>query len=222
MTHLWLRAETKENEKRTALTPSVVSKLIDQGFKITIEESETSIFESSEYSGVEIVPAGSWVQNAPLDAFIMGLKELPLDTFPLVHKHIMFAHCFKYQDGWKDILNRFHQGNGSLYDLEFLNDDKGRRVAAFGYYAGFAGAALGIEVWCHKILNKGSPVPSIQPFKNVSDLLTHIRSRLDLAIAKVGGELPKIMVMGALGRCGSGACDLALKVGIPEYVFFIL
>ena len=30
------------------------------------------------------------------------------------------------------------------------------------------------------------------------------------------GKLPKVMVMGALGRCGTGACDFARKAGIPE------
>lgn len=30
------------------------------------------------------------------------------------------------------------------------------------------------------------------------------------------GRMPRVMVMGALGRCGSGACDLAKRAGIPE------
>ena len=57
----------------------------------------------------------------------------------------MFAHCYKHQAGWNDILSRFHLGNGLLYDLEFLQDENKRRVAAFGFYAGFAGCALGLE-----------------------------------------------------------------------------
>jgi saccharopine dehydrogenase (NAD+, L-lysine-forming) len=32
----------------------------------------------------------------------------------------------------------------------------------------------------------------------------------------VHGRRPRIMVMGALGRCGSGAVDCARKSGIPE------
>ncbi|KAJ2342200.1 Saccharopine dehydrogenase, partial [Coemansia sp. RSA 2618] len=34
-------------------------------------------------------------------------------------------------------------------------------------------------------------------------------------LAKIG-KMPKIMVMGALGRCGSGAVSYARKAGIPE------
>ena len=48
--HLWLRAETKKNEHRTALTPSVVKSLLEAGFQITVEKSQESIFDKSEYA----------------------------------------------------------------------------------------------------------------------------------------------------------------------------
>lgn len=34
--------------------------------------------------------------------------------------------------------------------------------------------------------------------------------------AQNGNQFPKVMVMGALGRCGGGAVDFARKAGIPE------
>lgn len=37
-------------------------------------------------------------------------------------------------------------------------------------------------------------------------------------VEKNGGRGPRVMVMGALGRCGTGACDFAQLAGIPEYV----
>jgi len=75
--------------------------------------------------GCTLAEAGSW-RNAPKDAYIIGLKELPEnDDSPLPHTHIMFAHCFKKQGGWKDVLSRFDRGQGLLLDLEFLNDEKG-------------------------------------------------------------------------------------------------
>jgi saccharopine dehydrogenase (NAD+, L-lysine-forming) len=133
---------------------------------VTIEKSSQSIFDDKEYEeqvdkefdlffrkGFQLVESGSWKSCAPNSAFVYGLKELPeQDDSPLVHKHIMFAHCYKQQAGWKQILSRFIRGQGLLLDLEFLTDAKGRRVAAFGYYAGFAGSAVGIDVWCHRIL----------------------------------------------------------------------
>lgn len=72
---------------------------------------------------------GSWVKDAPKDAYILGLKELPEEDFPLEHVHISFAHCYKQQGGWEKVLSRWPRGGGTLLDLEFLTDDAGRRVA---------------------------------------------------------------------------------------------
>jgi len=33
----------------------------------------------------------------------------------------------KNQRDWKEVLGRFPRGGGTLYDLEFLADEKGRR-----------------------------------------------------------------------------------------------
>ncbi|KAJ3197386.1 Saccharopine dehydrogenase [Irineochytrium annulatum] len=217
MVHLWLRGETKKNEQRSALTPSVVKTLLAEGFQITVERSAVRIFDDQDFvtAGAKLVETGTWRQ-APSDAYVVGLKELPeRDDSPLPHAHIMFAHCFKRQEGWSDVLSRFDRGHGTLLDLEFLVDDRGRRVAAFGYYAGYAGAAMGVDVWCHRILEGNKPYVAPKPFNTEDDLNTYVRAKLAAAAAKAG-RLPRIMVMGALGRCGSGACDLATKVVIPN------
>ncbi|KAJ1842083.1 Saccharopine dehydrogenase, partial [Coemansia sp. RSA 2708] len=214
ITHLWLREETKPMEHRAALSPGVCKTLLENGnFKITVERDQERIFADSEYAdvGCTMVAGDSWRQ-APADAIITGLKELPEnDQTPLPHTHIMFAHCYKRQGGWKDVLSRFVEGKGLLYDLEFLQDDSGRRVAAFGFYAGFTGSAVGIDTWCHQQLHAGEKYPAIKPYPNEDVLIAEIKDKL----AKIG-KMPKVMVMGALGRCGSGAVSFARKAGIPE------
>jgi hypothetical protein len=76
--------------------------------------------------GCPLVEKGCWKTNAPSDAFVIGLKELPEnDTSPLSHPHIFFAHCYKKQSGWKEVLQRFDQGGGLILDMEFLNDENG-------------------------------------------------------------------------------------------------
>lgn len=216
---LHLRAETKPAEARAALTPSTTKQLLDAGFNIFIEESSQSIFKSEEYAavGATIVPEGSW-KEAPKDRIIFGLKELPEnETFPLVHEHIQFAHCYKDQGGWKDVLSRFPAGNGTLYDLEFLENDAGRRVAAFGFYAGFAGAAIGVADWAFKQTHPDTEnLAGVNPYPNEDALIADIKLDLEAAVAKNGGKYPTALVIGALGRCGSGALAFFRKVGIPE------
>ena len=53
----------------------------------------------------------------------------------------MFGHAFKGQPAGQVLLQRFKAGGGTLLDLEYLVNAQGRRVTAFGYWAGFAGAA---------------------------------------------------------------------------------
>ncbi|KAI5965915.1 LYS1 [Candida pseudojiufengensis] len=216
---LHLRAETKPLEARAALTPTTTKQLIDAGFKVYVEKSSQSTFNIDEYEkvGAEIVPEGSWV-DAPKERIIFGLKELPeTDTFPLIHEHIQFAHCYKNQNGWEKVLKRFPDGKGTLYDLEFLENEQGRRVAAFGFYAGFAGAAIGVLDWSFKQLNDDSKnLPGVTPYPNENELIDYVKSQLSKALEKNGGKYPTTLVIGALGRCGSGAISFFKKVGIPD------
>ncbi|ODV89514.1 hypothetical protein CANCADRAFT_4130 [Tortispora caseinolytica NRRL Y-17796] len=211
---LHLRAETKPLERRSALTPTTAKALLDKGFKIYVERSDQSIFDDEEFEavGCELVPKGSW-KTAPKDRIIIGLKELEEEDFPLVHEHIQFAHCYKDQGGWKEVLSRFPRGGGTLYDLEFLQDESGRRVAAFGYHAGFAGAAIGLMAWSSQLTT--GPLGPVEPFANETALINTVKAKIQEGIAKKGRQ-PKVLVIGALGRCGSGAVDLCKQVGLED------
>lgn len=206
--HIWLRAETKPLEQRTALTPLHAKALQDLGVQVSIESSQQNIFSDKEYSelGLNVVPQGTW-RDAPKDAYILGLKELEENSFPLTHKHIYFAHAYKEQQGWQSILSRFTKGKGTLFDLEYLTDESGRRIAAFGYWAGYAGAALAIQAWCNQKLNKTHR--AISSFANKELLL----DQLQTVLAQIN-ERPTVMVIGAKGRSGSGASQLAKDLGL--------
>src|ERR1700730_10978737 len=79
---------------------SDVEKLIAAGYRVCVERSSTRAIPDSDYekvSGVAMVGSESWVKDAPISAYIVGLKELPEEKFPLIHRHIQFAHCYKRQ-----------------------------------------------------------------------------------------------------------------------------
>ncbi|PPR01616.1 hypothetical protein CVT24_005767 [Panaeolus cyanescens] len=206
----WLRCEKKEFERRAALTPTTAKKLIDSGFEIFVERDEQRIFDDSEYEevGCKLVEHNSW-PNAPVSTPILGLKELEEKADPLPHTHIQFAHCYKKQGGWSKVLSRFHRGGGTLYDLEFLNDASGRRVAAFGFHAGFAGAAAGALALAAR--RKGEKLGLLTPFENETAMVNQVRANLGGS-----GKGVKALVIGALGRCGRGAVDLFRKIGLDE------
>ena len=60
--------------------------------------------------------------------------------------------------------------------MEFLLDERGRRVAAFGYHAGFAGAALGVEVWAWQYAHPGEEFRGVKPYPNEDALISHIKN----------------------------------------------
>lgn len=158
--------------------------------------------------GCKLVENNSW-PSAPKEIPIIGLKELPVSDEPLPHTHIQFAHCYKNQAGWSSVLARFYNGGGTLYDLEFLNDESGRRVAAFGFHAGFAGAAAGALALAAQ--KKGEKLGQLEPYANETEMVQAVKAGLGGS-----GKGVKALVIGALGRCGRGAVDLLRKIGLEE------
>lgn len=198
-----LRHEIKSHERRTPLTPVGASILLKDGGKVIIESSPTRIFSDAEYVqvGCEIVEMGYW-RTCPKDYLILGLKELPLEDFPIEHKHIYFAHIFKGQEGSTEVFKRYTEGGGELFDLEFLTDQNNKRVCAFGYWAGYVGGAVSLlEYFQEGGLNK------LSDFDSKELLIQEIRK---LSKDKPS---PKILIIGALGRCGTGARDLLQVCG---------
>ena len=209
MTHLWVRAESRDHEARVGIMPDGVAALIAAGLRVTVEDSVQRIVPIADYiaAGAEIAAEGAWV-NAPLDALIFGLKELPADGTPLRHTHIMFGHAYKGQPDGRVLLDRFKAGGGRLLDLEYLTDDTGRRVAAFGYWAGYAGAAVSLMCWMAQ--QQGRVMGPVRAVPTQAALLADLRG----AMAGITAPPPSALIIGALGRVGTGAADLCRDMGV--------
>ncbi|MGN9820502.1 saccharopine dehydrogenase [Streptomyces sp. SD11] len=202
--HLWLRHETRTTERRTPVVPSDARRLVGAGVTLTVEESPQRVFPSEAYeaAGCRVVEAGSWT-GAPADAVIVGLKELPdgpEGPEELRHRHIFFGHAYKAQPGAGALLRRFAAGGGSLFDLEYLVDDDGRRLAAFGYWAGYVGAALAV------LHHRGRLTAPLRPTS---------KKELDDGLHPApGDERFTSLVIGALGRSGRGARAALAEAGL--------
>ena len=146
MPHLWVRSESRANERRVGLTPDGLRELQAQGFRITVEESPHRILPIAAFAeaGAEIAPEGAW-PDAPADAIIFGLKELPETGSPLRHRHIMFGHAYKGQPAGRALLRRFRDGGGTL---AYWNDTAN------------LGAASTITAGTLTVTTPATPVPS--------------------------------------------------------------
>ncbi|MGW1274299.1 saccharopine dehydrogenase, partial [Streptomyces sp. NPDC002491] len=190
--HLWLRHEARTTERRTPVVPDDARRLVEAGVALTVEDSPQRVFPADAYeaAGARIAPAGSWT-SAPRDAVVLGLKELPDEPAELTHRHVFFGHAYKQQPGAGELLRRFAAGGGALLDLEYLVDEQGRRLAAFGYWAGYLGAALAV------LHHRGRLTAPLRPSE---------KAEWDEALRPApGDEEFTALVVGALGRSGRGA-----------------
>ncbi|MFT4715310.1 MAG: saccharopine dehydrogenase (NAD+, L-lysine-forming) [Paracoccaceae bacterium] len=212
--HLWVRAEQRDAEQRVGITPDGVRAMMDAGFKVTVERSSCRAIGIEGYlqTSCEIAPENSW-PNAPSEAIIFGLKELPEDDSPLPHRHILFGHAYKGQADGPALLERFKIGGGTLYDLEYLVHENGRRVAAFGYWAGYAGAAVAVKVWAAQQAGDLPGPGHINTYLDKDALLTDLQTDLAAGLGN-GATMPDAIIIGALGRVGSGASDLLEALGL--------
>ena len=206
--HLWVRAEQRAHEERVGVTPAGVAALVAAGIRVTVEQSRVRAIGIEGYraAGCEIGRENSW-PDAPADAVVFGLKELPEDGPALRHRHIMFGHAYKGQPAGRVLLERFKVGGGSLYDLEYLVDERGRRVAAFGYWAGYAGAAVALKCWAAQQI--GGICGPVTRYDGKAELL------VDLAADLVALARPRAIIIGALGRVGTGAADCLAAMDVP-------
>lgn len=185
------------------------SSLLAAGHHVTVESSDHRIYSNHSFQeiGCQIVAAGAWT-NAPSDAYILGLKELPTLPQSLRHNHIFFGHAYKGQARSQDLLARFRHGGGKLLDLEYMCDENGDRVVAFGYWAGYVGTALALLQHATKD-STGIKiiVEQFSPFTDQDTLNSYVESALSTA-------QPRVLIIGAYGRCGHGAQEMCHRHGI--------
>ena len=200
-----LRDEARSTERRTPVTPKDARTLLEAGFELAVESSDKRIFPDADYraAGCEIVPAGTWLTAT--DVTVLGLKELPETPENLSLPFIHFAHIYKDQSGWQDEIARFTRGGGVLYDLEYLTID-GRRTAAFGYWAGWMGAAL--AAW--RLLARWNGVDGPEGGVSSFDSRTEVEDILT-SLSQDCIKPRRAVVIGAKGRSGTGAVE-ALKL----------
>ena len=74
---------------------------------------------------------------------------------------------------------------------------------------------MALKNWAWQLTHPGQPLPGVESYPNEDALVSDIKKDLGEGQAKAG-RLPRVIVIGALGRCGRGAVDMALKAGIPD------
>lgn len=177
MARIGILRETKNKfERRTALTPSAVKRLVLQGHEVLVQPSEIRIFQEDDYR-----QAGATIQEDLSGCgFVFGVKEVPVSAIVPGAVHIFFSHTVKAQAYNMEMLQAFIDQKATIVDYELLTDETGKRLVFFGNFAGLAGAVDSLHLLGQKLAARGinSPLQDLRPslgYKSLQEAKQHIR-----------------------------------------------
>ncbi len=133
------------SDSRVPLTPKQCRYLLDkyQDLRILVQPSQERCFTNEEYHS-EGIPLAEDLGKCDL---LLGVKEVPISML-IPHKtYLFFSHTIKKQPYNQKLLRAILQQKIRLIDYECLHDEYGKRVIAFGRWAGIVGGHNAILAW---------------------------------------------------------------------------
>ncbi|XP_078597493.1 alpha-aminoadipic semialdehyde synthase, mitochondrial-like isoform X3 [Branchiostoma floridae x Branchiostoma japonicum] len=122
-------------ERRAPLSPAHVKKLVRKGVKVLVQPSNRRAYPMQEYE-----KAGAVITEDLSEAcLIMGVKQVPISGLLPEKTYAFFSHTIKAQEANMAMLDTILDRNIRLIDYERMEDARGRRVVAFGKFAGVSG-----------------------------------------------------------------------------------
>ena len=196
-----LLKETKiPEDNRVALTPTQVKELSrefpDVEFKV--QSSPTRAYADNEYSELGITVCDD-MSDCDL---LLGIKEADIATL-LPNKHYMFfGHIAKRQPYNIPLFKTLINNANTFSDYEYLVDDHGVRLVAFGWYAGVVGLYYTLQGWGKKLSAYELPKPHLH--FTIEELIANLKN------ANLGNIR---MVLTGTGRVSQGAQYILQQIG---------
>lgn len=203
-----LRETKTPPDRRVVLSPELVLKAKEKfpHIDIVVQPSKIRCYKDEEYEALGI----EMREDISDFDLLMGVKEAKLSTLISNKKYLFFSHTHKKQAYNRPELQAFIDKKIQLMDHECLTDAEGRRLVAFGRWAGIVGAYNGLIAY-----GKRSGKYDLIRAKDCFDMAQMLEE-----VKKV--KLPnnyKILITGG-GRVAHGALEtlapLNLKIVSPE------
>ncbi|OAF69919.1 hypothetical protein A3Q56_02349 [Intoshia linei] len=205
------REDNSEWERRAPLSPDHVKQLVSEGIKVTIQPSNRRVYTTEAY-----VKAGAQVKENLQDIpVIIGVKDAPVDLILPNKTYAFFSHTHKAQRSGMPLLDTMIEKNCRLIDYERMIDDTGKRLVAFGKFAGVSGMINILHGLGLRLLYLGyhTPFMYIGPTQTYSSTYS-----LQQAVREAGyeislGNMPKalgplIFVFTGSGNVSQGAMEV--------------
>lgn len=190
-------------DHRVPLTPQQCQDALLTGIDIAVQRSDVRAYSDDEYTAMDVR-----VTNDLSDRdLIIGVKEVPLDMLMADKAYLFFSHTIKKQPHNAKLLATILQRRITLIDHELLTDTKGKRVLAFGRWAGVVGAYNAIRAW--EVRDGGKP--TLKPAHECRD-----RVEMDLHLSEYALPQDLRIVLTGTGRVGKGAMETLDQAGITN------
>lgn len=190
-------------DSRVCLPPKHCKKILENfsDLELVVQPSESRCFTNEEYQQVGII-----LQEDMRDCdILLGVKEVKIPTLIADKTYFFFSHTIKKQPYNKNLLKEVLDKHISLVDYETLTDADGKRVIAFGRWAGIVGAHNGILTW-----GKRNKRFDLKPMNQCFDFNEAKSYYSDLNL-----EGLKVVLTGT-GRVSQGAAEVLDEMNIKK------
>ena len=190
-------------DRRVALPPAQAAELMKRfnNVEVVAQPSELRCFKDSEYSDV-----GIKLQDDISDCdLLIGVKEVKIPALIPSKSYLFFAHVAKKQPHNQKLIQAIAEKGITLLDHEYITNQKGERLVAFGRWAGIVGAynamrARGIRTDSYNL----RPPQECHDYQDMMSGLKNVHLR------------PKKILITGGGRVAGGALEVFRTVGIKE------
>jgi len=190
-------------DKRVPLTPSQCNSLLERydQLDILVQPSEYRCFSDDEYRAAGMTLS----EDITACDILMGVKEVKQDALIDQKTYLFFSHTAKKQPYNRELLQDVVRKGIRLVDYEYLTDEAGLRVVAFGRWAGVVGAYNGLRAY--GLMGDDF---DLKPAHECFDL-----EELHLELKKVELNNNRILLTGG-GRVAGGALEILDLAGVRQ------
>jgi len=190
-------------DSRVLITPKQCKAIISNypSIEIFVQPSPSRAYSDKEYSNEGII-----LKDDLSDCDILvGVKEQVIDTLIPNKTYFFFSHTAKEQEYNRPLLRAIIDKKIQLVDYEYLTDNTGKRVIAFGRWAGIVGAHNGILTWGKR--TKRFDLKPMNQCKDFAEAQT-VYKNINLGNAKI--------VLTGTGRVANGSAEVLDKMNIKK------
>ena len=195
-----LRETKNPPDKRVPLTPEQCRSLLDTytQLEILVQPSEYRCYTDEEYKSAGLVLS----EDLDECGVLLGVKEVKTETLLPGKTYLFFSHTAKKQSYNRSLLREIIRKRIRLIDYEYLTNQDGVRVVAFGRWAGVVGAYNGLKAFGLRLKAQQGAGYELKPAWQCFDLRELLQ---ELGKVLLGNN--RIAVTGG-GRVASGALEI--------------